>query len=426
MGPWRQRLTLLFAVLGPGVITGAAADDPSGMATYSQTGAQCGYGQLWTALAMLPLHIAVQEACARIGAVTGQGLAAVVRDQYSRPVLRAVVLLLLVANTLNIGADSGAMAAAATLLVPVAPAVLAITSTAVMVLLEIVLTSRVYARLLKWLTLALLAYPLTVGSVPQPWGAVRTATFLPHVEWTCDFLCLITGVLGTTISPSLFVWQAPEVVEEARATGRLVGSGPPRVSGATLRDLRLDNGVGMVFSEVGTWSSIVVTATVLHAHGVTAMGTAADAAQALEPLVQSFPHAGVLAKGLFAVGVIGMGVLGIAVLAGSAAYALAEALQWHEGLALPLRQAPTFYGILSAATLLGLAMNFLGIAPIHALISTAVINGVVAVPVLFVSARSAQIMGAYRSGWLSTVVLWLTCVAMGAGALGMGATRGTP
>ncbi len=302
----------------------------------------------------------------------------------------------------------------ATLLVPVAPAVLAITSTAVMVLLEIVLTSRVYARLLKWLTLALLAYPLTVGSVPQPWGAVRTATFLPHVEWTCDFLCLITGVLGTTISPSLFVWQAPEVVEEARATGRLVGSGPPRVSGATLRDLRLDNGVGMVFSEVGTWSSIVVTATVLHAHGVTAMGTAADAAQALEPLVQSFPHAGVLAKGLFAVGVIGMGVLGIAVLAGSAAYALAEALQW------------TFYGILSAATLLGLAMNFLGIAPIHALISTAVINGVVAVPVLFVSARSAQIMGAYRSGWLSTVVLWLTCVAMGAGALGMGATRGTP
>lgn len=411
-----------FGIFGPGIITGAADDDPSGIATYAQTGAQFGYGQLWTALFMLPLQAGVQEACARIGAVTGKGIAAVVREHFSKPILYVMVLLVLLANTINIGADLGAMAAAANLLLPLPFLVFPILFALLILALEIVLSYKVYARLLKWLVLSLLAYPLTMFLVTQPWPTILEATFLPHMEFTFPFLFIITGVLGTTISPSMFFWQASEETEEERAAHLIGNDGVPHITRQFLRRLRIDNLVGMIFSEVGTWTIIIVTATVLHVHGVTDIRTAADAARALEPLVRTFPNAGELATGVFAIGILGLGLLSIPVLAGSASYALCETLRWREGLDLKLTQARGFYGVIAVATLLGLLLTFVGIDPIKALVYTAVINGVVAVPLIFIIAlvaRNKRIMGPYASGWLSELLVWLTFLGMGAAAVAM-------
>jgi NRAMP (natural resistance-associated macrophage protein)-like metal ion transporter len=420
-------LKKVLGVLGPGIVTGAADDDPSGIATYAQTGAQFGYGQLWTALFMLPLQVGVQEACARIGAVTGKGVAAVVRDQYSKPVLYLVVLLVLIANTINIGADIGAMAAAANLLLPLPFVVFPLLFTTLILVLEIFLSYNVYARILKWLALSLLAYPLTVFIVTQPWTTILEATFLPHIELNFQFLFIITGVLGTTISPYMFFWQASEETEEEREAHLLGKHGRPHISWGFIRNMRIDTIVGMVFSEVGTWAIIVVTATVLHAHGMTDIRTAADAAKALEPLVRTFPNAGYIAKAIFATGIIGLGLLSIPVLAGSASYALSETVKWPEGLDLKLTKAWGFYGVITLATLIGLLLNFIGIDPIKALVYTAVINGVVAVPLIFIIAliaRNTTIMGRYTSGWLSNLLVWLTFLGMGAAAVAMFATLG--
>src|SRR5712691_4195804 len=299
-------LKKFLRILGPCIITGAADDDPSGIATYAQTGVQFGYGQLWTALFMLPLLAGVQEACSRIGVVTGKGIAAVVREHFSKPVLYIVVLLVLIANTINIGADIGAMAAAANLLLPLPFAVFALLFTTLILTLEIFLSYKVYARILKWLTLALLAYPLTVFIVAEPWPTILRATFLPHIEFSFAFLFVITGVLGTTISPYMFFWQASEETEEEREAHLLRKDGAPRITWRFIRNLRIDTVMGMVFSEVGTWAIIVVTATVLHAHGVTDVKTSADAARAIEPLVHTFPNAGYIAKAIFATGIIGL------------------------------------------------------------------------------------------------------------------------
>lgn len=406
--------------LGPGVITGAADDDPSGIATYSQTGAQFGYGQLWTALFMLPLQAAVQEACARIGAVTKKGIAAVVREHYSNKILFLVVFLVLVANTINIGADIGAMAAAANLIIPLPFAVLTLLFTASMLILEIFTSYRVYSRILKWLCLSLFAYPVTVFIVSQPWETILRATFIPHFELNFQFLFIITGVLGTTISPYMFFWEASEEVEEEKSRHIKVGQ-------KFIRGLQVDNLVGMAFSEIGTWAIIVVAATVLNTHGITDIKTAADAARALEPLVQSFPNAGFLAKVIFSVGVVGLGLLAIPVLAGSAAYAFSEALKWNEGLNLKLKRAHGFYGVITIATLVGLLINFIGIDPIKALVYTAVINGVVAVPLIFIIwriARNEKIMGQYKSGRLSNFLVVATFVGMGVAAVAMLLTFG--
>jgi Mn2+/Fe2+ NRAMP family transporter len=412
---------------GAGLISGAADDDPSGIGTYAQSGVQFGYGQLWTALFMLPLMTAVQEACARIGIVKGKGLAAVIRDNYSRPVLYAVVLLTLVANTINIGADIGAMGAAANLVVPVDPLLLMLVFVVLMVGCQVFIPYRRYAKTLKWLALSLLAYPLTVVVVSVPWDEVLRATFVPHVELSFAFLFVITGVLGTTISPYMFFWQASEEVEDAIAANRLVPDGVPRISRAVLRDVRLDTFVGMLFSEITTWSIIVVAATVLHNGGVTDIHNAADAARALLPLVHTFPNAGLLAEIIFATGIIGLGLLSVPILAGSAAYALAEAFGWHEGLYLKLKEAPAFYAVIIAATVIGFLMNLGGIDPMKALVYAAVINGVVAVPLLFLIAciaRSEQIMGQYKSGRLSDLTLWVTFLGMGAAAIATLATLG--
>ena len=397
--------------LGPGIITGAADDDPSGIATYSQTGAQFGYGQLWTALFLLPLMTAVQEASARIGAVKGKGIAAVVKEHFGKPVLFLVVSLILIANIINLGVDLGAMAAAANLLVPIPFALLTVMFTAVILFLEIYVNYRPYARILKWLSLSLLAYPLTLFVVHQPWGEIIRATFLPHLEFNLPFLFIITGVVGTTISPYMFFWQASEETEEAREEHLINDDGTVSMNHRFMRRLRLDNLIGMVASQIATWSIIVTTATVLHGNGIFDIHSAAEAAAALEPLVSSFGNAGLIAKFIFAAGVIGLGLLAVPVLAGSAAYALSEALGWKYGLDKKLKDAPGFYAIIIIATLIGLSLNFLGVNPIKALIYTAVMNGIVCVPLLFIIGKiagSQKIMGNYASGLVSKIFVWLT------------------
>ena len=422
-----KRIKKFFGLLGPGVITGAADDDPSGIATCSQTGAQFGYGMLWTAVVMFPFQAAVQEACARIGAVTGKGIASVINIHYSKKVLYIVVLLVVVANTINIGADIGAMAAAAHLIVPVSFVILTLIFTALILFLEIFTSYRVYSKILKWLCISLFAYPVTVFIVSQPWLTLLKATFVPHIELNFQFLFIITGVLGTTISPYMFFWQASEETEEERKDHLLVGNGIPNIGKKFIKNLRIDNFVGMLFSEIGTWSIIVVTATVLNAHGITNIKTAADAAKALEPLVSTFPNAGYIAKVIFAVGVLGLGFLSIPILAGSAAYAFAEAFNLREGLNQKLKKAHGFYGVITIATLIGLIINFIGINPIQALVFAAVINGVVAVPLIFIIgliAKNKGIMGEYKSGLLSNILVWATFAGMGAAAIGMFLTFG--
>ncbi|MDB5283276.1 MAG: iron transporter [Bacteroidota bacterium] len=412
-GFWRK--------LGPGLVTGAADDDPSGIATYSQTGAQFGYGQLWTALYMLPLMTAVQEACARIGLVTGKGITTIVRECYSRTVLYAVVGLVVIANTINIGADLGAMAAAAQLLIPAPFIVLTLIFTAIILLLEIYTNYKTYSKILKWLAITLLAYPITVFIVNQPWSTILRASVVPHFEFSFAFFFIITGVLGTTISPYMFFWEASQEVEEDKEK-HLLKRGKTFVSWISVRQMRLDNTFGMIFSEFATWSIIVVGATVLHNSGVRNVNTAADAAKALEPLVHSFPHAGFLSKLIFSIGIIGLGLLAIPVLSGSAAYSVSEAFKWKASLNLKPKKARGFYGVIITATVVGLVINFIGIDPVKALVYSAVLNGVAAVPLLFLIIRISsdeKVMGEFKSGWLSKTILWVTFVAMGAAAIAM-------
>lgn len=419
--PIKSKIWKWLTILGPGLTTGAADDDPSGIATYPQTGAQFGYGQLWTALYMLPFLMAVQEACARIGLVTGKGIAAIVKEHYSKPVLYGVVSLVVIANTINIGADIGAMAAAAGLLIPVPFVVLTLLFTVSILLLEIFTTYRLYAKILKWLALALLSYPITAFIVHQDWPTVLKATVMPHMELSFAFLFIITGVFGTTITPYLFFWEASQEVEEVKGKG-LADRGNPELASKHIRTMRQDNNAGMIISEITTWCIILVGAAVLNKSGVKDIKTAADAARALEPLVHSFPNAGFLAKLIFSVGIIGLGFLAIPVLSGSAAYAVSEAFDWKASLNIKLKRAHGFYGVITIATLIGLIINFVGIDPVKALVFTAVLNGVAAVPLLFLIIKimtSDKIMGKYKSGWLSKALLWFTFVFMGAAAVAM-------
>ena len=407
--------------LGPGLITGAADDDPSGIATYSQTGSQFGYGQLWTALLLLPFMIAIQEACARVGAVTGKGIAAVIKENYSKKILYGAVILVVIANTINIGADLGAMAAALHLVLPINLTVLTLFFTVLILLLEIFVSYKKYAKILKWLAFSLLAYPLTLFLVKQPWLTILKATFIPHIELSFAFLFIITGVFGTTISPYMFFWQASEEVEEEREK-HLIRHGEAHITKSFLKSLRIDNFFGMLSSEITTWCIIIVAATVLNTHGVTNIATAADAAKALEPLVHTFPYAGFLAKLIFAIGVIGLGLLAVPVLSASASYAVTETLDWKESLNLKLKKAHGFYGVITIATLVGLMINFVGIDPIKALVYTAVFNGVAAVPLIFIIAkiaRNEKIMGEHKSGNFSNIFVWGTFVVMGAAAIAM-------
>ena len=417
-----QKIKNFLKVAGPGIVTGSADDDPSGIATYSQTGAQFGYGQLWSMAWLLPLMVMVQEACARIGAVNGKGLSAVIKEHYSKKVLFFVVALVFIANTINIGADIGAMAEAARLLIPVDFSILMLGFTALILILEIFVSYKNYSKILKWFIISLLAYPISMFLVAQPWPTILHATFVPNIELSFAFFFVITGVLGTTISPYMFFWEASQEVEEERAQHLINKAGIVHGLKKFLKNLKIDNFIGMLASQLTAWCIIILSGTVLHSAGVFNIGTAADAARALEPLVRSFPNAGLIAKALFAFGIIGLGLLAVPVLSGSASYALSEAMSWREGLNQKFKRAHGFYGVITIATLIGLMINFLHIDPMRALVFAAVFNGVAAVPLLFLVAkiaRSKKIMGEYRSGMISNTLVWLTFGVMFLAAIGM-------
>ncbi len=412
-----KRYSRFLRILGPGVVTGAADDDPSGIATYSQAGSMFGFGLLWAFPLMYPLLMAVQESCARIGAVTGRGLAAVIKDHYSRKLLYAAVALVVVANTINIGADLGAMAATTQLLIPLPFSVLAIAFAALTLLLVLTIPYKTYAKILKWLALALFAYPLTALLVSVDWGTVLRATFMPTFAPTTEVLFLLVGMLGTTISPYLFFWDTSEVVEEEIAKHRLKLSSTdgPRLSKRFLRSVRIDTFFGMTIAVLTAWFIVVTCASVLHQNGITQIETAADAARAIEPLVQGFPDAGLVAKLIFAIGVVGLGLLAVPVLAGSAAYAISEAAGWKEGLHYRYKRASGFYGVIIVATIAGLALNFMGVNPINALVFAAVFNGVAAVPLILLIlriGRNPEIMGEHVNGRVATTFVSLAFLVM--------------
>lgn len=407
----------LWARLGPGLITGAADDDPSGIATYSQVGAKFGYGVLWTAFFTFPLMVGIQTVSARIGRVTGHGLAANIRQHYPAWLLHGIVALLLVANTINIAADIGAMGAALTLLIGGSAHWYAIAFGITSLLLQIFIPFPRYAPILKALTLALLAYVATVFVVKVPWGEVFYQTLVPSFSLQPEYIIAIVAVFGTTISPYLFFWQASQEVEEQRAaTGEEPLIAAPEQARAQLRRIKIDTYIGMGFSNIVAFFIMLTAAVTLHLHGVTDIETSAQAAQALRPLAGDFAFM------LFSAGIIGTGLLAVPVLAGSAAYAVAESFQWRIGLGLKLLQARGFYAIVSIATILGVALNFTPIDPIKALFWSSVINGVVAVPIMVVMmlmAMRSDIMGPFVItrrlkvlGWLATAIMAIVVLAM--------------
>ena len=406
-----SRLKKLWRSLGPGFITGASDDDPSGIATYAQTGARFGYGQLWAALFTLPFMIVIQEMCGRIGLVTGRGLAGVIRANYSRKLLYLSVFLLLTANVVNIGADLGAMAASLQLVYNLPFVFWLLLITAVTLFLEIFISYRVYARYLKWLTLSLLAYFVTAVIVRQDWSAIIYSTFVPMFSPSRDYLLNIVAFLGTTISPYLFFWQASEEVEEEVASGklRMMGKGVPRINKGDISAMRADTVLGMLFSNIATFFIILTVAGTLYQAGIRNIDTAAQAAEALRPL------AGNLAFALFALGIVGVGLLAVPVLSGSASYAVSEAFGWKSGLYRKLKQAQGFYGVITIATLVGLLINFFNIPPFKMLYYTAALNGLIA-PILMVMilliGNNKKVMGSHTNSRVSNALGWIITLIM--------------
>jgi len=410
-------------IMGPGLITGASDDDPSGIATYSQAGAQFGYGLGWTLLFTYPLMCAIQLISAHIGRVTGRGLAGNMRRHYPVSLLYVLVGLLVVANTINIGADLGAMAAALRLLVD-GPMLLYIAGFAIVtVLLEVFVRYSRYVSVLRWLSLSLFAYVATVFVVGVPWLTVARNLVLPPLSLSGDYLTVIVAVFGTTISPYLFFWQAGEEVEDEQedpAAKPLIQA--PEQAPRQMARMQLDTIVGMGFSNIIALFIMLTTAATLNAHGVTDIQTSSQAAEALRPI------AGRFAFTVFALGIIGTGLLALPVLAGSAAYAVGEALHWRVGLAQRPGHARRFYGAIAVATLVGAILNFTPLDPIKALFWSAVINGVAAVPIMvmiMLMASRRKVMGKFTlTPWLKTLG-WLATATMTAAAIGMFATWGS-
>jgi NRAMP (natural resistance-associated macrophage protein)-like metal ion transporter len=416
-----KRFSRFLRVLGPGLVTGAADDDPSGIATYSQAGAGFGFGMLWAFPLMYPLLLAVQESCARIGAITGKGLAAVIKENYSRKLLYMSVGLVVFANTINIGADLGAMAATTQLFVNLPFALLAVIYSIIIVLLVVFVSYKSYAKILKWLAITLLAYPITAFLVGQDWSEIFRSTFTLTPTINSETIYIFVGMLGTTISPYLFFWDTSEQVEEEVAKRNMQKIGEnPKATKRYLHNIRIDNFVGMTLASITAWFIVIACASTLHVSGMTEINTAADAARALEPLVQSFPNAGLIAKLIFSVGVIGLGLLAVPVLAGSSSYAISETFGWKEGLYRKFNRAIGFYIVIILATLAGLGINFLGIDPIKALIFTAVFNGIAAVPLLYMIAKvgnNKDIMGQYKNGAISNLFVRFAFAIMTAAVL---------
>jgi NRAMP (natural resistance-associated macrophage protein)-like metal ion transporter len=404
--------------LGPGLITGASDDDPSGIATYSQVGAQFGYGMTWVMLFSFPLMAAIQEVCARIGRVTGEGIAGNLRRYYPAWLLRLMVGLLLVANVINLGADLGAMGDALYLVLGGAPKLLyVVLFGALCVGLEIFMQYRNYVNVLKWSTIALFSYFITAMVVDVPWLQVLHDTIVPSISLETKYIVSIVAVMGTTISPYLFFWQSSQEAEDERVdplAHPLLDA--PSEAPAEIRRIRIDTYLGMGFSNLISLFIIITAAATLGAHGITDIETSAQAAQALRPIAGEFAFL------VFALGIVGTGLLAVPVLAGSAAYAVGEALQWPTGLARFPMEARAFYGTIAFATAVGVAINFVGVDPIKALFWTAVLNGVIAVPLMVVSmmmAMSRRVMGRFVlpgplavMGWLATAVMTVIVAAM--------------
>src|ERR1700731_67333 len=383
----------LLSFLGPGLITGASDDDPSGIATYSQVGAQFGYSMTWVMLFTWPLMAAIQEISARIGRVTGEGIAGNIREHYPRWLLLVIVALLLVANIINLGADLGGMAAALQLLLGGSTRAYVVGLAVLCALLEVFSRYEEYVRILKWTAVSLFAYVATALAVDVPWHQVVYHTFVPTIIWRQDYLVAIVAVLGTTITPYCFFWQSSEEAEDERinpAEHRLLDA--PDEAPAEIGRIRIDTYLGMGFSNLISLFIIITTAATLNAHGITDIQTSSQAAEALRPI------AGVFTFALFAAGIVGTVMLAVPVLAGSAASAVGEALGWPTGLSRLPRDAKAFYGTISVATLIGVFINFIHLDPIKALFWAAVINGVVAVPlmvVIMIMAVQRQVMGPF-------------------------------
>ncbi|HEX7436139.1 MAG TPA: Nramp family divalent metal transporter [Caldimonas sp.] len=415
--PFRHRIPAFLRHVGPGVVTGAADDDPSGIATYTQAGAQFGIGVLWTVFLTLPFMVAIQLVSARIGRQSGRGIAANLRKHTPRPFLYAIVALLLVANTINIAADTAAMGEALQLVVGGAAHFHAVLFGLVTALLQVFVPYRRLAPILKWLTLSLFVYVIAAFTVEIPWGRVAHALLVPHIEASSAFWMMIVAVFGTTISPYLFFWQASQEVEEMRLRGLVAGQDSAATTKRAVRRMRLDTIVGMVFSNGIAFFVMLMGAVVLHDGGITDVRTAAQAAQALRPLAGDFAFA------LFAAGIITTGLLAVPVLASSAAYAVAEALGWREGLERNWREAKGFYAIIVIATVVGTALDFSPIDPMKALYWSAVINGVVAVPIMvamMVLAGKPQVMGPLTVRRKTRALGWGAVVVMAAAVLMMG------
>lgn len=413
----RNPLRRLLKVLGPGLITGASDDDPSGIGTYTSAGASLGLATLWTAVLTLPLMAVVQFVCAKIGMVTGTGLAGVLRKHYPRWLLYFAITGLVVANTINAGADVGAIGAAANLLLPSLPIKAVVVPVALAVLaLQVWGSYRLIANVFKWLTLTLFAYVAAAFLSRPHWGEVLRATLAPHFGSDGRYITTLVAILGTTISPYLFFWQASEEVEEEVSMGRKTLKEREGATRKELQAAKWDTLAGMIFCNVVFYFVILAAASTLHTTGKTDIQSATDAAKALEPL------AGAAAKYLFAAGLIGAGFLAVPVLTGSSAYAVAETFGWKYGLDTKPGEAKKFYAIIAASTLAGALLNFTGVNPIKALFWTAVINGVVAPPllvVLMLVANNKKVMGKHTNGTAANVVGWLTCALMFAAAAGM-------
>lgn len=405
-------------ILGPGLITGASDDDPSGIGTYSQVGSQFGYGLLWMAPFTYPLMWAVQELCARVALQTGVGMSEALKKKFPAWVVALSVLALLIANTINIGADLGAVAAAGSMLTgDKIPAIWLIVPVAAAILFaQVYLTYTLIFKIFKWLTLALFAYVLAAFLSNPNWKDVAIATLVPHIEFSQDFMLAIVAVLGTTISPYLFFWQAASEVEEKKAAGQITRRERHGATGKELAAARIDIAIGMFFSQIVMYFIILTTSATLNAHGVTNIESAPAAAAALQPIAGDFAFI------LFAAGLIGTGMLAIPILAGSAAYALKDLVGMPGSLAIQARYAPTFYAVITFSVIIGAVINFLGINPIEALFYAAVINGLLA-PVLLVFitllGSDREIMGERANGRLSSVLSWTATSVMSLAAVGL-------
>lgn len=416
MAKERNPIKRFFLLLGPGLVTGASDDDPSGVGTYAVAGASFGFATLWTALISFPLMTATQVICSRVGQVSGRGMAGVLRHHYPRWVLYPAVAALVIANTLNAGADIGAIAAAINLLIPIPVAAMIVPIALLIVALQIWGSYRFIASTFKWLALALLAYVGAAVFARPDAGDVLKHTFVPTLKLDKDYIALLVALLGTTISPYLWFWQSNQEVEEEISMGRTSVAARKGVTEAEKKYSALDTTIGMFASNVVMYFIILTTAATLFTSGNTDINSAADAAEALRPL------AGSGATILFAVGLIGTGSLAIPILTGSAAYAVSEAFGWKYGLDRKPGRAKQFYAVIAASTLIGMLINFVGINPIDALVWTAVINGVLAPPLLLIImliANNEKVMGKDRNGPITNALGWITVALMSVAALAL-------